>query len=181
MTRFRAALREARLLTRDNPRTALRRLRALCADAGVAVVLLQDIGKTRTCGASHWLTPTKALIQLSDRFKADDQLWFSFFHEAGHLLLHSKKAMFVRDSEGDNVSAEEEQEANAFAETQLIPRRFESWLDTLKTDADVKEFADELGIAPGIVVGRLHKDGLWGWGRGNQLKKTIEFKDLIER
>lgn len=40
-------------------------------------------------------TPTKAVIQLSLRHKTDDHLWFSFFHEAGHVLLHSKKETFI--------------------------------------------------------------------------------------
>jgi len=44
------------------------------------------------CGATQRLTPTKALIQLSLRYKTGDQLWFTFFHEAGHILLHSTLA-----------------------------------------------------------------------------------------
>src|SRR5205823_1867087 len=62
--RFREALRGVRSLTTQPPELALKRLQAICARAGVAVVFLPDIGKTRTSGAAHWLTPTKALIQL---------------------------------------------------------------------------------------------------------------------
>ncbi len=178
--RFRAALTEARRLTRLEPRTALRRVRKLCAKAGVAVVFLPDIGKTRICGAARWLTPQKALIQLSDRFKADDQLWFSFFHEASHLLLHSKKELFVTEGDMANATVEEEQEANAFAAAQLIPRRYEHELRQLTTDSDVVAFAEELGIAPGIVVGRLHKEELWDWSRGNRLRRKIVFADLFD-
>jgi HTH-type transcriptional regulator/antitoxin HigA len=178
--RFRAALNEARALTRLELRIALKRLRKLCAKAGVAVVFLPDIGKTRTCGAARWLTPQKALIQLSDRFKADDQLWFSFFHEAAHLLLHSKKELFVSDGDMANATAEEEQEANAFAAAQLIPRGYERELKQLNTDRDVMAFADELGIAPGIVVGRLHKEELWDWSRGNRLRRKVAFADLFD-
>lgn len=177
--RLRSVLTEARGLTRLDPSVALRRLRKACAKAGVVVVFLPDIGKTRTCGAAHWLTPQKAVIQLSDRFKRDDQIWFSFFHEAGHLLLHSKKELFVSQGDGEDDS-EEEAEANSFAAAQLIPRRYERQLRELKTDGDVIEFADELGIAPGIVVGRLHNDDLWGWNRGNQLRQPIDFAGLFD-
>jgi HTH-type transcriptional regulator/antitoxin HigA len=177
--RFRDALVEIRALTTKRPEVALKRLRAICAEAGVAVVFLPDIGKTRTSGAARWLTPTKALIQLSDRFKADDRFWFSFFHETGHLLLHSKKELFVSDGDEDNVSQEEEDEANSFAANQLIPRRYESELASLHTDADVIAFARQLGIAPGIVVGRLQREGHWGWKRGNHLKQKISFDDLV--
>lgn len=177
--RFRDALTEIRALTTRRPDIALKRLKKICAQAGVAVVFLPDIGKTRTCGAAKWLTSTKAMIQLSDRFKADDQFWFSFFHESAHLLLHSKKELFVSDGHNDNVSPEQENEANAFAASHLIPRRHESRFSDLRTDDDVRDFARELGIAPGIVVGRLHKEGIWGWNRGNALKQKISFDDLF--
>jgi len=175
--RFRDVLTETRRLTTLEPRKALRRLQARCADAGVAVVFLADIGSTRTSGAAHWLTPTKPIIQLSDRHKADDQFWFSFFHEAAHILLHSKKRAFVDGRE--EHAQEQESEANRFAATQLIPRRYEARLEQLKTPADVVLFAKEVGIAPGIVVGRLHNDKLWGWNRGNGLKQKVSFDELV--
>jgi HTH-type transcriptional regulator/antitoxin HigA len=173
---FREALIRIRSFTLREPRVALKRLRAECADAGVAVVFLSDIGKTRSSGAARWLTPTKALIQLSDRFKADDRFWFSFFHEAAHVLLHSKKETFV---DGDDVEDKEEDEANAFAAIQLIPRRSEFRLQELHTDSDVRRFAKEIGIAPGIVVGRLQREDKWGWNRGNHLKQRISFDGLL--
>jgi HTH-type transcriptional regulator/antitoxin HigA len=176
--RFRQALVDIRGLTVQEPETALKCLRTACAEAGVAVVFLPDIGRTRTSGAARWLTPKKALIQLSDRYKADDRFWFSFFHEAGHVLLHSKKETFVSGREGGNTSEEEEDEADKFAAAQLIPRRDAPRLAQLRTDRDVVDLADELGIAPGIVVGRLHNDGLWEWSRGNRLKQTISFEHL---
>lgn len=119
------------------------------------------------------------MIQLSDRFKADDQFWFLFFHEAAHLLLHSKKELFVSGGDADNESEEEEQEANAFAASQLIPRRYERDLRELRSERDVIAFADEIGVAPGIVVGRLHNEGLWPWSRGNRLKRKVSFAELF--
>lgn len=175
--RFRQSLVEIRELTTKHPQFAVKRLQATCAAAGVAVVLLPELDKTRTGGAARWLTPTKALIQLSDRHKADDHFWFSFFHEAGHLLLHSKKETFI--TADATKTDREEEEANAFAEAQLIPSRYERHLRSLHTDADVRAFAHELGIAPGIVIGRLHSDELWAWSKGNRLRQPINFDNLI--
>jgi HTH-type transcriptional regulator / antitoxin HigA len=181
---FREALADIRGLTIKDPKRALKQLTAICANAGVAVIFLPDIGKTRASGAARWLTPTKALILLSDRYKTDDHFWFSFFHEAGHLLLHSKKETFVskdeKQSKQEALTKQEEQEANAFAANQLIPRRCESQLPLLRTDADVEEFAQELGIAPGIVVGRLHNDGHWDWSKGNRLREPVDFAQLLK-
>ena len=54
---------------------------------------MPELPKTGTSGATRWLTPEKALIQLSLRHKSDDQLWFTFFHETGHVLLHGKRVV----------------------------------------------------------------------------------------
>src|SRR5439155_25054535 len=127
---LRAVLAEIRDLTMwDDVGTAADRLVELCASAGVAVVFVGEIGKTRASGAARWLTPTKALIQLSLRHKSDDHLWFSFFHEAAHILLHSKKETFIHEGQNGPHPVEElELEADAFATNGLIPRRFDSEL-----------------------------------------------------
>lgn len=172
--KFREVLNNARTLTLSDPGKAAATLVAECAKAGVAVVFVGDIGKTRASGAARWLTPTKAMIQLSLRHKSDDHLWFSFFHEAAHLLLHSKKETFISGEPSNNVTEEMEAEANAFAASHLIPRRFEAHLQELRTESDVRAFAEAIGIAPGIVVGRLQKEKLWPWSKGNKLKRRLQ-------
>ena len=53
-------------------------------------------------GATKWLTPTKPMILLCLRGKGEDKFWFSFFHEAGHVLHDSKKDLLINDgSQGD--------------------------------------------------------------------------------
>jgi HTH-type transcriptional regulator/antitoxin HigA len=173
--RFREVLAEIRDLTLwDDVGAAADQLVELCASAGVAVVFVGEIGKTRASGAARWLTPTKALIQLSLRHKSDDHLWFSLFHEAAHILLHSKKETFINTGSAHEATDEMEEEANRFAANQLIPRQLEGRLPSLRTDAEVKAFARHIGIAPGIVVGRLQKERLWPWNRGNHLKRKLQ-------
>ena len=172
--RFRDTLQRIRQLTLEDPTHAGRELRRLCAEAGVVVVFVPEVKGTRASGAARWLTSTKALIQLSLRYKTDDHLWFSFFHEAGHILLHSKKETFLTGKEFENRA---EDEANAFAASALIPRQFDATLGTLRTNADVTRFASDLGIAPGIVVGRLQNEKIWDWGKGNGLKQKLELVD----
>ncbi len=167
--KFRDSLREIRPLTCvDDFSDDLVRL---CASSGVAVVFVKEITGCRTSGAARWLSPSKGLIQLSDRYKRDDQFWFSFFHEAGHLLIHGKKETFVSNDDHEDVA---EEEADRFAATTLIPRTLESRISELHTRVDVKAFADEIGIAPGIVVGRLQKEGVISWSALNSLKRKLE-------
>lgn len=185
---FKEALSEIRALTRSTDFSD--ELVAICAQAGVATVFVPELGGERASGASMWLTPSRGLIQLSDRYKRNDYFWFAFFHEAGHLLLHSKKQRFVDDGgdEDDSTASamtraifvhdgsddpELEKEADRFAADSLIPRSAAAKLQTLADATDVAHFADEVGIAPGIVVGRLQHDGHWPWSKGNELKLSV--------
>ena len=132
-------------------------------------MFVREIKGTRASGAARWLTPTKGLVQLSLRHKTDDHLWFSFFHEAAHLLLHSKKATFVSGS-GDQ-DEELEQQANHFSASLLIPKQFEAELLALHSLPEIEAFSQRVGIAPGIVVGQLQNEGHLDWSRGNRLKR----------
>lgn len=168
---LRETLVEIRALTTAEPDDFEPRIRKLCAAAGVAVVFVPEIKGTRCWGAARWLTPTKALIQLSLRYKSDDHLWFSFFHEAAHLILHGKKATFITT---DRFSDSAEKEADSFAASFLIPRQYDSRLRELSI-SEIRPFAEEVGIAPGVVVGRLQNEGILNWNEGNSLKRRFEF------
>lgn len=146
------------------------RLVSLCASRGVAVVFIPHLPKSYVCGAAYWLGD-KAVIQLSLRFRTNDHLWFSFFHELGHILLHGKKETFLDDFKGDGN--DREREANEFASKTLIPDAHYERLKALdyRREGVVENFAAEIGIAPGIVVGRLQHDKLLTYRSGlNSLK-----------
>ena len=98
--RFKQAARKIRSLTREPVDEALEQTARLCNEAGVALALVPPMSKTALSGAAWWRSSRKAVIQLSARHKSDDHLWFSFFHEAAHILLHSKKSVFVDEAKG---------------------------------------------------------------------------------
>ncbi|MCY3839569.1 MAG: ImmA/IrrE family metallo-endopeptidase [Gammaproteobacteria bacterium] len=168
-SRFGHAIGKVRGLTREPIVEALQQTAKLCNEAGVALVLVQPLPKTALSGAAWWLTPRKAVIQLTARHKSVDHLWFSFFHEAAHILLHSKKGVFF-DETNDN-GAEQEQEANEWASSNLVPKS--AWKQFVATSPRrahvVRAFAEEQGIAPGIVVGMLQHKGLLPWTHLNFL------------
>lgn len=173
---FRRLLRqEVRELTTTSARVWLKKLPELCAQAGVAVVLTREIPKAAVSGAARWLSKKEtALIQVSLKFRTDDQLWFSFCHEAGHVLLHGRRKLYV-DYGADNET-EEEREANAFARDLLIPPEHVAQLPHLRSKALVRRFASSIGVSPGIVVGRLQHDGLMPRSHCNDLKKKYHWK-----
>lgn len=168
---FRLVLQQIRSLTAGGDANLLIEL---CASAGVVVVFVPEVTGCRMSGAAWWAAPGRAVIALSDRWKKDDHFWFSFFHEAGHILLHSKKETFIDDGADDDLL---EDEANTFARDLLIPPSRLAELRQLSTETNVVEFAAELGIAAGIIVGRLQHDGWWDWSRGNKLKRPLHIVD----
>lgn len=157
---FQRVLNQARALTMKPLAEWTTELSALCATAGVQFVLVREIPNASISGAARWITKDRALIQLSLKYKTDDQVWFTFFHEAGHLLLHGKKPVFIDEVMSEDTA--EEREANEFARDKLIPREYTKSLPRLRLRKDIRRFAAEIGIAPGIVVGRLQREGiLW--------------------
>ncbi len=168
---FKRALAEVRKLTVAQATEWTDKIAVLCASAGVAAVFTREIPSACVSGATRWLTKDKALIQLSLKYKSDDQFWFTFFHEAGHILLHGKKQVFIEY--GISSATDEEQEANMFARDVLIPPANQHRLPHLKTRTQIREFASLVGIAPGIIVGRLQHDDLVFRSAFNDLKRKL--------
>jgi addiction module HigA family antidote len=172
---FKETLLELRQLTAESdPEVFIPQLVNLCAKAGVAVVIEPAPAGCPVSGATRWIAKDKALLMLSLRHKTNDHLWFSLFHEAGHLLLHGKKMLFL---EMKGLDGDHETEANKFARDFLIPYEQGERLTTLShTKTDIISFAKELGIAPGIVVGRMQKEKILPWAtKLNTLKVTYEW------
>jgi HTH-type transcriptional regulator/antitoxin HigA len=173
--RFVDALSAARALTTEEPEVFVPRAQELCADAGVAVVFVPEFPRSGAHGVARWLTPEKALIQLSLRYKTNDHLWFSFFHEARHVL-----SQHLREVHIDGVNGGDEEEADRFARDTLIPP--EAWMSFARAGApsrsDVERFAAEVGIAPGIVVGRLQHERVIPWQSDlNRLKVSFRWTE----
>jgi HTH-type transcriptional regulator/antitoxin HigA len=175
-SKFKNALLSIRQLTVKPPEHFQQEVIRLCADAGVAVAFVPEIPGIRASGATWWMNPNKAVIQLSLRYKSDDQLWFSFFHEAGHILLHGKKEVFI---EGDDKNSKED-EADRFASDALIPpKKYRQFIQSGKcSKSAIQNFATEIAIAPGIVVGRLQHDQVIRHSYCNELKKRFEWEKV---
>jgi HTH-type transcriptional regulator / antitoxin HigA len=180
--RFRSALTTIRSFTTVDPNVFFKDVRQACAAAGVAVVLVPELPKLRLCGATRWLAPETALIQLSLRYKMHDQLWFTFFHEAGHILLHGKRSLFVEGAKNSSASvdsSQQEREADKFAQDFLIPPdAYVAFVERgVGTCGAIQQFARNIGIAPGIVLGRLQHDGHVPFNACMSLKQGLKWSD----
>lgn len=172
--RLLASLSSIRELTLEkDPQVFIPKLQAVCSECGIAIVFVEPFPKVGVYGASCWPSPEKALIQLSGRGKTADILWFTIFHEIGHIIKHSKKEIFIEIDDKSLEKSQEEQEADEYAAETLIPSsRLNEWLknNNQLNAAVISHFAKVLNIAPGIVVGRLQHMKYVKFSEYNQLK-----------
>jgi addiction module HigA family antidote len=175
-TRFQQALQEARALTTEPPDMFVPALVALCASAGVALTLIPSLPRLAISGVTRWRGHDKALVSLSLRFKSDDQLWFTFFHEACHVLEHKTATIYI-DSPADPDGDAGERRANEFARDVLIPpAEFSRLLSGGHPSLpDIEAFAKSVGVSSGIVVGRLQHEGILDHMHGNGLKRYFRW------
>jgi plasmid maintenance system antidote protein VapI/Zn-dependent peptidase ImmA (M78 family) len=178
--RFRTQLSKIKTLTRaKEPAYFIPRLRALCADAGVAVVFVRAPSGCKASGATRFVTRNRAMIVLSFRYLSDDHFWFTFFHEAGHLLIHGERATFVEEA-SENSTAEEKQ-ANDFSAGMLVPiERRQELLDLRPRSLNVIRFAVSTGVSPGIIVGQMQHARVIGPGQLNHLKRRYDWDQISE-
>lgn len=108
------ALPEIKALMESSSPEFFEQLQKICLEAGVKVVHTPRVRKVAISGSTRWLKDTP-LIQLSDQLKQNHQFWFTFFHEAGHILLHGKKEIFLEKVEYSDKDLVKEKEADLFA------------------------------------------------------------------
>ena len=170
---FHLALPEIRKLTKiRDPRVFLPKLQRYCATKGVVVSVVRAPAGCRASGATRFLSTGRAQVLLSFRYLTDDQFWFTFFHEAGHLILHQDQPLFL-EGIGDE-STEQETQANDFAARTLIPDE-QALLSLHPTWRSVTRFAVKAGVSPGIVVGQLQYRGRLPQDHLNRLKRRYRW------
>jgi HTH-type transcriptional regulator / antitoxin HigA len=174
-TTFKANLTAIKALAVAHPDDFKTQLQTLCTLAGVAVVYTPCIAKAPISGAARWIDNTP-LIQLSDRYKTNDAFWFTFFHEAGHILLHGKKSIFLEGLTHSEANEIKEQEANRFAEGWLLEAKHysEIKINLKKSPKYIKEVAAKYNTHPAFIAGRLQHENILHPALANQLKIAVK-------
>lgn len=176
--KFESAVKKIRELTVQPPAEFGPKLFEYCLEAGVKLILVKSITKAHVSGVARWLNGHSPIIQLSLYGKTNDKFWFTFFHEAAHILLHAeKKSDIFLDNTEFKSNNQQEQEANEWASKILIPNehRFEL-LDLVdREEKDILEFSKKINIHPGIVIGRLQHEGYVSYKSAlNKLKDSFQ-------
>jgi len=179
---FYDAVLTSKYLTRNkNPEDFVPKLQEVCASCGVALVIVRAPRGCAVNGAARLIDSERALIQLSFRHLTDDQFWFTFFHEAAHLILHSTRRLFLDTQQNDEMYHidQEELEANAFAAEVVVPRTAAESLERLRlTPKNIIRFAMDVGVSPGLLVGQLQHSKRIEHSRMNYLKRRFDWDSL---
>jgi len=174
---FQESLQYIRSLTRlKKPDQFIPKLQECCSENGVSVTVVRAPNGCRASGAARFISTDKALLQFSFRYLSDDQFWFTFFHEAGHLILHGgESGIFLEgvDTPSDTL----EMDANEFAERIIIPQELKTEFLSIRDVDTAIRFAVRLGISPGIVVGQLQYFGKIKPNQWNNLKRYYKWGD----
>lgn len=167
---------ELRRATQLDPDDAIDTAQGLLSSAGIALVLLPPFSGMPIGGATRWIGGSRPVIQLSLRGGTDDQFWYSLFHELGHLLAGNRRAIYVDSSDSRGESPDEEV-ADAFARDKLVqPSAYARLSEGSLSEARIRKVAEDVGVAPGIVVGRLQHDGRLPWNAYRSLKRPVKWR-----
>ena len=156
---------------------SLKKVKEILAECGVILIPTKLFKCTYTNGASRWIR-NNPIIQLSDRNKTDDVVWFTLFHEIGHILKHGKKDEFV-NFDCKYEKSEKEKEADSFASEQLISEKiYCTFVNNYCkiapiSHSDIESYCKDNEISKSILVGRLQRDGYVDYRKFNDYKTTI--------
>ncbi|WP_269304720.1 XRE family transcriptional regulator [Aeromicrobium sp. HA] len=139
-------------------REAFAALQERCARVGVAVVFNPSLDGTRASAAVRWLGPERPVIVLTERGKFEDSVWFSFFHEAAHVVLHPRRRSLI-ELDGSDDTDGAETEANTFAKKVILRGRGRE-LSKVEGREELVAFAEKIGTHPGLVA------CIWAYDRG---------------
>lgn len=159
------SLDEIRNMTLLSPEQFCHGLKSLLSECGIALVFLPHLKGSFLHGAT-FTDGNKIILGLTARGSDADRFWFSLFHELGHIILgHIGNA--------DGTSEQDEADADEWSRDHLIPAdAFNKFMETQVFSIDtVNEFAEMVHVAPGIVVGRLQKEGAIRYNMLNELKE----------
>ncbi|KYP13363.1 HigA family addiction module antitoxin [Flavihumibacter sp. CACIAM 22H1] len=174
--KFKETLPALKSIMATHPKDFFNQLQIICLDAGVKVVHTPCINKAPISGSTRWLKDTP-LIQLTGRYKRNDSFWFTFFHEAGHILLHGKKDIFLEKVDYSDKDLEKEREADEFACKWTLTEEQEAEIINAAplSEDDIRAFAKQFNTHPAIIIGRLQHKKLIPFSLGRNYFEPVIF------
>ncbi len=144
-----------------------KRAQSLLAEHGIILVIAPHLANTYLDGAAMLLEDGTPVIGMTLRHDRVDNFWFCLLHELTHVERHlgdGGERLFVDDFDlRAKDDDQREREADEWAEEALIPKQLwnEHHAQDAPTPSNVIALAQEVGVHPAIVAGRIR------WRHGN--------------
>lgn len=168
-----------KLCALKRPELFFPKLQQACAEHGVGLVSSKAPTGCRASGATWTSAKGNPIILLSFRYLSEDHFWFTFFHEAAHVVLHGTDHISVDGSDPSPLGASSvEDEADTFAQNALVAADLrDEMLNAIPTRPHARRIARKAGVTPGIIVGQLQKSGALQPNQFNDLKRRYKWGD----
>lgn len=156
------------------------KLSAVLAGYGIRFLIVEPLTGSTLDGATFWMDDIP-VIAMTARFDRNDNFWFTFFHELGHVIANDAYSF---DSFGSQTEvgfqigeASAEAAADRFAADTLVPTSeltsFIGRVAPLYQETRIVQFSIRMKMHPGIILGQLHKRGEVSYGAHRKLISKI--------
>ncbi|MCF6419811.1 HigA family addiction module antitoxin [Furfurilactobacillus milii] len=155
-------------LNLESPGSFFPKLENVLLECGIVLVAIPNMPGARLNGATKRFKNGSVLLLFTDRNKWADAIWFSIVHELGHIYYED----FFSDYDDQEGYKKKEKKADEFAANFFIaPNAYSSFIGRgIFTEESIINFANEMGVIPSIVVGRLQSDEIIDYSTFNELK-----------
>jgi HTH-type transcriptional regulator/antitoxin HigA len=179
--RFDVGIKELRKLG-ESPETIGQMPDAL-RELGIRFLIVEHLPRTKIDGATFWLGESRPVVVLSLRYGRIDHFLFTLFHELIHVRHQDALSLdndIMGGSGGERIPKCEVR-ANEQAAALLVPPdamvRFLNRPGGTVGKSEILQFASDVGIHPGVVLGQLQHRGVVGWSACRELLTPV--RDLI--
>ena len=145
--------------------------------AGIGFFVLSHLTKSYLDGAALFVKANPFVVW-TGRFDRNDNFWFTVAHELAHVVFGHvrKEGDEILDELGDEAESEKEKAADALAGKWLKAQEILDFAEPYKqylSRERIERCAAELGLHPGIVVGRLQHAGILPYKNLNNYKVAV--------
>jgi HTH-type transcriptional regulator / antitoxin HigA len=159
----------------------VRRVPQVLSGLGIRLVIVERLPRMQVDGAAFWLSDDKPVIAMTLRADRIDGFWFTLAHELAHILNRDQPGLDVnlvgKDRQPTDDKPESEKRADEFAGEFLIPRNeienFILRVRPLYSKVRINQFANRIGVHPGVVVGQLQHRREIGWDHSREMLVKI--------
>lgn len=141
----------------------MRKVPRVLAAAGIRLVIVEPLPKSRIDGVAFWLNEKSPVIAMSLRFDRVDYFWHTLGHELSHIRHRDTSIIDVHlggdDGDANKPSDVERRADQEAAAAWISPDEFDDFVrrvGPIYSKARINQFANRIRIHPGIIVGQLH-------------------------